>query len=226
MNILPQDLINYIFELINLRSKIYFSSSCQYYRNFTNNSLTNSINKFESEYIIFLTFVKILDNKPLILSCYDGDINEKHLNHEDKNYICSYLSYFGHLKQLKWARENDCKWDMWTCFNASKRGHLEILKYAKDNGCHCPSNICYDAARYGHFEILKWAIEIGLDMDKCVCTGASENGHLEILKWAREHGCSWRKNECISVASKNKHLDVVKWIEESNHRCEKDHPWL
>jgi hypothetical protein len=36
---------------------------------------------------------------------------------------------------LKWARENDCPWNEWTCENAAKGGHLEILKWARENGC-------------------------------------------------------------------------------------------
>ena len=36
---------------------------------------------------------------------------------------------------LKWARENDCPWDEWTCANAAKGGHLEVLKWARANDC-------------------------------------------------------------------------------------------
>jgi hypothetical protein len=36
---------------------------------------------------------------------------------------------------LKWARENGCPWDKWTCSHAAKGGHLEVLKWARENGC-------------------------------------------------------------------------------------------
>jgi len=36
---------------------------------------------------------------------------------------------------LKWARENDCPWDEWTCTFAAEGGHLETLKWARTNGC-------------------------------------------------------------------------------------------
>ena len=41
----------------------------------------------------------------------------------------------GHLEVLKWARENDCPWDEYTCRAAAKGGHLETLKWARENGC-------------------------------------------------------------------------------------------
>jgi hypothetical protein len=36
---------------------------------------------------------------------------------------------------LKWARENGCPWDEWTCANAAEGGHLEMLKWARENDC-------------------------------------------------------------------------------------------
>ena len=39
----------------------------------------------------------------------------------------------GHLEVLKWARENGCQWDEWTCATAAEGGHLEVLKWAREN---------------------------------------------------------------------------------------------
>jgi hypothetical protein len=36
---------------------------------------------------------------------------------------------------LKWARENGCPWDEWTCANAAERGHNDILNWARENDC-------------------------------------------------------------------------------------------
>ena len=41
----------------------------------------------------------------------------------------------GHLECLKYAHENGCPWDEWTCSMAAFNGHLECLKYAHENGC-------------------------------------------------------------------------------------------
>ena len=35
----------------------------------------------------------------------------------------------------KYAHENGCPWDGYTCSKAAKGGHLECLKYAHENGC-------------------------------------------------------------------------------------------
>jgi len=40
-----------------------------------------------------------------------------------------------HLEVLKWARENGCKWDSWTCSNAAEGGHLDVLQWARENDC-------------------------------------------------------------------------------------------
>jgi len=36
---------------------------------------------------------------------------------------------------LKWARQNGCGWDMYTCINAKKNGHLQVYDWAIQNGC-------------------------------------------------------------------------------------------
>jgi hypothetical protein len=52
-----------------------------------------------------------------------------------KKEICESLADGGHLEGLKWARENGCPWDVYTCARAARNGHLETLKWAQDNGC-------------------------------------------------------------------------------------------
>ena len=41
----------------------------------------------------------------------------------------------GHLEVLKWARERDCPWDMYTLRLARERGHPEVHAWALANGC-------------------------------------------------------------------------------------------
>ena len=65
---------------------------------------------------------------------------------------------------LKWARENGCPWNKYTCEGAAKGGHLEVLKWARENGC-------------------PW--------DAWTCEWAADGGHLEMLKWLHENGAPW-----------------------------------
>ena len=58
---------------------------------------------------------------------------------------------------LKWARENGCNWNSFTCSNAVENGHLEVLKWARQNSCEWDSFTCSCAAENGHLEVLKWA---------------------------------------------------------------------
>ena len=81
-----------------------------------------------------------------------------------KKDLCEDAARGGHLDVLKWARENDCPWDKWTCAFAAEGGHLEILKWARENGC-------------------PW--------DEGTCSYAAYGGHLDVLQWARANGCPW-----------------------------------
>ena len=65
---------------------------------------------------------------------------------------------------LRWARENGCDWDAWTCLSAARGGQLGILQWLRANGCPWDAGTC-------HFAV--------------------DQGHVEMLRWARENGCPW-----------------------------------
>ena len=50
------------------------------------------------------------------------------------NRLVFKLQKGGHLECLKYAHENECPWDGYTCSKAASGGHLECLKYAHENG--------------------------------------------------------------------------------------------
>lgn len=41
--------------------------------------------------------------------------------------MCIRADKDGHLKVLKWARQNGCKWNGLVCTFAAGSGHLEVL---------------------------------------------------------------------------------------------------
>ena len=53
---------------------------------------------------------------------------------------------------MRWARENGCPWDEWTCSFAAHDGQLEGLKYARENGCPWTENTRRLAATKGYVE--------------------------------------------------------------------------
>jgi hypothetical protein len=73
--------------------------------------------------------------------------------------------------------------------NAAKGGYLEVLKWAKEQGCDWDSYTCAYAAAGGHLETLVWAREHGCDWNSDTCSSAAKGGHLETLIWARAQGC-------------------------------------
>jgi hypothetical protein len=105
-------------------------------------------------------------------------------HNRDRKVVLSWLfSYYcaenGYLELLKWARENGCDWDWWTCAYAAKGGHLDVLKWVRQNGCDWDEWTCIYAAKGGHLEVLKWARESGCPWDEWTCIYAAKDGHLE-----------------------------------------------
>ena len=112
----------------------------------------------------------------------------KELNDDDQTIIISYgLKYTQYFYDLNLLNKNKiCRYAAWN-------GHLEVLKWARENGCPWNELICTNAALNGHLEVLKWTRENGCNWNDWTCANAAKNGHLEVLKWARENGCPEQK---------------------------------
>ena len=48
---------------------------------------------------------------------------------------CSRAAEQGNLEMLKWARANDCPWDVVTRQFAGDGEHWDVLEWARANGC-------------------------------------------------------------------------------------------
>ncbi len=82
-----------------------------------------------------------------------------------KSLIISISARRGAIKILKYAHENGCSWDKYTCSIAAKYGNLDCLRYAHDNGCPWDENTCEYAALRGHLECLRHAHEKWLSLE-------------------------------------------------------------
>ena len=71
---------------------------------------------------------------------------------------CYYAAKNGHLQCLRYAHENGCPWDEWTCSAAAENGQLECLRYAHENGCPVDENTFHEAVKNKRFECLKYLI--------------------------------------------------------------------
>ncbi len=69
-------------------------------------------------------------------------------------------------------------------------GHLKVLKWGREDGgtYRMFKYVCSSAAGGGHLEVLKWAREQHCPWDAETRQLAEQNGHLELLQWAVEHG--------------------------------------
>jgi len=115
----------------------------------------------------------------------------------DVRLLCAAAARIGDLEELKALRRaENFPWDWRTCEYAAKGGHLRVLKWLRENGCPWDESTCEKAAEGGHLEVLKWARENGCPWNWLTCAKAAERGHLETLKWARENDCPWDELTC------------------------------
>jgi len=56
--------------------------------------------------------------------------------------ICNNFAEGGYEDCLKYAHENNCIWNEWTCVRAAGGGYLNCLKYAHENGCPWNKRTC------------------------------------------------------------------------------------
>ena len=66
---------------------------------------------------------------------------------------------------MRWAHENDCPWNEYTCTMAAFGGHLEVLQWARAHDCPWSEATCWWAAEHDRLEILKWALANGAPFD-------------------------------------------------------------
>jgi hypothetical protein len=121
--------------------------------------------------------------------------------------------------------------------NAARRGHLKLLKWFRDNKFEYGREICWDAVEGGHLKVVKWLRKLGLQIlnakerngyhhevffvldDKC-CHEAAKHGHIHILAWFHEvfakanYKGIWNWPLCISAASRNK-LETLLFLRET-----------
>jgi hypothetical protein len=127
---------------------------------------------------------------------------------------------------VRYAHENGCDWDEYTCRHAVSGGHLDCLKYLTLK-CQTPSTYPPFVIRYAHENGCEWQSK------RLLVTNAHSSlqsaGHLACLKYlvrlltwliapfqlksdiyAHENGCPWNENT-IRNAAVNGHYECVKY---------------
>ena len=61
---------------------------------------------------------------------------------------------------LKYAHQNECPGDTWTCIYAAENDHLECMKYAREHGCPCDEETLLLASKKEHFKPMISAVSI------------------------------------------------------------------
>jgi hypothetical protein len=172
--------------------------------------LLNDINKENCKDLLFIEDMKIDD----ILKHDLIEWLKFKFNNYNKKRLCKISAMNGAIKCLKYAHENGCLLDLWTCAYAAKNGQLECLIYLHENGCPWNEEICSSAAEHGQLECLKYLHENGCSWDEETCEIAAENGQLECLKYLHENGCPWDVNTC-KYAEEYWQLECLKYAREN-----------
>ena len=66
---------------------------------------------------------------------------------------------YGHLSVLKWAHQNNSRWDKQLYVFAAEKGHFEVLQWLHENGCPWHNDACTYAVANNHLEIVQWIIK-------------------------------------------------------------------
>jgi hypothetical protein len=107
----------------------------------------------------------------------------------EKRCLSTFLST--HFEILKWAHNNGCDWDRYTCAFAAANGHLDIIKWVRKNGCEWDSKTCENAAINGHLRVLKWVHQHGCPWDiqsfENIMRYAEDEGYREIIKYMKKY---------------------------------------
>ena len=78
---------------------------------------------------------KLLSIELIMISRMEDYFKDVLLSIKFKRILCDEACKRGYLNTLKWARENDCDWDSWSCMYAAQNNHLHCLQWARENGC-------------------------------------------------------------------------------------------
>jgi hypothetical protein len=99
----------------------------------------------------------------------------------------------------------------------AEKGSTELLRWAIDQGCIVNEFTCATAAGAGKIGMLKFLRKkIRCPWDSKTTVAAAENRRWDTLRWAVKHGCPWSKNAASAILTKNHEevFSVLKWAED------------
>ena len=100
--------------------------------------------------------IDMLDNDEALSLPYERVVG---LLGEAAEHVCDDAAMRGSVRLLRWARENNGAWSIFTCRYAAQYGHLLTLKYLHENGCPWTSWTCYYASQEKHWDCLQYAVD-------------------------------------------------------------------
>lgn len=221
---LPNDIIKYIWTMLNLTDKICVSILSAYHITFFKLDLQKYIQISHQEYQdnFYGKSYLICQNEYIIYRlCHDSYIKFiPHDIHLNKSIIYRIYAFYGLVELLEKAyivdkitidnelinlTQNNI------CIMATKNNQLAVLELIHKYGGYIHSNVLYIAAYKGFLEILKWAKNYYY-LYNDIWIYAAKGGHLEILKWGAENNYEKSAYDCMCAAAYGGHLHVLKWL--------------
>lgn len=124
----------------------------------------------------------------------------------------------GHLKCLKKAYQNKCKWNHFTPSNAAKNGNLSCLEFAFKNKCPWNKNTTFEAVKNKQIECFKFAFENGCETEDLL-EFACCIGNLDYLKYIHSKGyIKTTGNKALYWAAKKNQIECLKFLLNNNYQ--------
>lgn len=175
--------------------------------------MTN-ITHLNNDVLVYLTdFININDIYAFKEVCKDFYNVIK--NFYIKKYRCpDYVHVTKNIKLLKWAKTHEnFKYSSRVAKFATRNNNIKILRYLKQNECKFDWESVYEAVQNENYIILKWLLKNKIKIIDFVFFTAAGVGNLKILKYLHK---KMRKRiypeDTLNYALKNNNMNVVKWL--------------
>merc|ERR1739848_96118 len=124
----------------------------------------------------------------------------------------------GHLRTLKWLRDEGCP----LCYDAVPHaaffGRTGILEWLRSEGYEFCERTLNSAALGGELETVKWlrSLDPPIPWDETTCLSAFDGGQLDVLKWMKCAACPWPDDRKIVQAARSAaqqgRIEILEWL--------------
>jgi uncharacterized protein YciI len=117
------------------------------------------------------------------------------------------------------------RWSTVTSQNAARFGHLKLLKWLREQGCPWDHETFVSAVRFGNIEILDWLYQKKCPWSRVASKSALESGNWDVLRWLCQRKCPWDARSfsaAVSAAVGTGNVDMAQLLHEQERPAATD----